>query len=145
MKHNQYIIIPLLFAVLITSCKKSYFPKEIEMIDITINRFDLALLSFDTTDAAGSVRKLYNDFPEFMKTFSEDILGIDYSDSSFLSTALPSFLNDTIYGFKETNARAKEQFSNIDDIQKPLNLAFSRWKYIEPELALPNICFFLSN
>ena len=143
MRTKNYII-TLLIAFVAIGCKKSYFPKDLQAVDVTITRFDSALLAFDTADATRSTTALYTHYPHFMQVYTEQILGIDYDDSIFLKTALPSFLNDTIYGFKQTNLRAKEMFTNIDDIKKPLNLAFARLIYIEPQMALPEIYFFLS-
>lgn len=144
MRIQKHIFALLILAIATVGCKKSYFPKDIPLVEVNITRFDSALLAFDIDEPARSIESLYTNYPHFMQVYTEQILGIDYSDSAFLVTALPSFLNDTLYGFKETNQRAKQMFTNIDDIKQPLNLAFSRYKLIEPEIALPEICFFLS-
>ena len=74
----------------------------------------------------------------------EEILGIPAADTAYLQQALPEFLNDTIYGFKATNAKEQAVFADVTDIEKGLSKAFSRIQYLYPETEIPSIYLFIS-
>lgn len=123
---------------------RTYFPKQITAVQVPIIRFDSALLHLDTTDIANGVQNLYTDFPIFMPVFCEDILGISASDTTYLQEALPQFLEDTLYGFKQTNAEVLRQYTDISDLQISLNEAFGRLLFLYPEWEVPSVYFFVS-
>ena len=100
--------------MVLTSCHhgRSYFPKDVPPQEIDLVRFDNALMNVQSKDVQGTkadIRVLYDEFPVFMPLWVEDILGIPGSDTSYLAEALPAFLNDTLYGFRETNAREQQR------------------------------------
>lgn len=136
----------LLCLLSLTGCHKSreYFPKNLPAEEMYIVRFDEVLLNMDTAFMQTNVQYLYDDFSDFMPTFCEDILGIDVSDTTFLIEALPKFLYDTVYGFKQTNERTKQVFRDISPIQKELETAFTRIHYLYPEKVIPQIWFIIS-
>ena len=142
---KRYIFI-VLCLVTLTACHKgrTYFPKEIEMQEVDIMRFDKALLNVHETTVAKDIRVLYDEYPEFMPLWVEDILGIPSSDTTFLEEQLPKFLNDTIYGFKQTNKREQDVFADITDIQNSINKAFTRIKWLYPETEIPSLYLFIS-
>lgn len=109
-----------------------------------IVRFDSALLSVQTADIEQDIRRLYTEYPDFMPMFVEDILGIPVADTAYLAVALPQFLEDTTYGFKQTNLREKEMFADIADIQRSLDDAFTRLCYLYPDMQVPEIYLFIS-
>ncbi len=134
-----------LFAVIIllAACQKEkYFPATLPQTHVNIVRFDSALLHIDQHNLKEGVTKLYEDYPGFMPYYTQDILGI--WDVDTLATLLPHFLNDTLYGFKEINAKAEKEFRNIDAIQEELDGAFARLTYLYPEIDIPTIYFFVS-
>lgn len=137
-----YIIIVLI----ITGCGKrhDYFTDKIEPVEIEILRFDNSLLNVSEETAMQDVRLLYDQYADFMPVFVEDILGIPVADTAYLISALPQFLNDTLYGFRATNQREKELFSDISDIEKSLNQAFAKTHYLYPDWPLPTIYFIVS-
>jgi hypothetical protein len=47
------------------------------------------------------------------------------------------FLTDTVMGFAQTNALAKEKFANVDSLQETLNTGFSRLHYLFPDWEIP--------
>ena len=132
----------------LASCqpKRTYWPKEsdLEQQTVEIVRFDNALLNVHETSIAEDIRVLYDEFPVFMPLWVEDILGIPTADTTYLETALPEFLNDTLYGFKQTNAREQELFADITDIQKAVSKAFMRIKYLYPDIEIPSFYLFVS-
>ncbi len=142
----RYISIAFITICLLASCNKQerYFPEDLPATQVEIIRFDTALLQIDTTHINASIQQLYTSYPTFMPYFSENILGILVEDTAYLAQGIPMFLNDTLYGFKQTNERVLQTFADISDIQNQLNNAFARLRYLYPEITLPTIYFFVS-
>lgn len=146
MKKFLYIALCLL---LLAGCKKeekhrSYWNAKMEPQQVEIVRFDQALLDVQEETVAQNIRELYAKYPEFMPLWVENILGIPSQDTAFLEKQLPLFLNDTLYGFKQTNALEKEMFTDIKNLQQSINQAFTRIKYLYPELDIPTLYLFIS-
>ena len=131
---------------LLTACHngRTYFPKDLESQPIDIVRFDNALMNVHDSTVAQDIRVLYDEYPEFMPLWVEDILGIPAADTAYLETALPQFLNDTLYGFKNTNAREQQIFADITGLEKSLSKAFSRIQWLYPDADIPSLYFFVS-
>ena len=125
MKGERIFIIVLAF-VTFTACHKgrSYFPKDLEPQQVEIVRFDNALLNVHQVTVEEDIHALYDEYPVFMPLWVEDILGIPAADTGYLTQALPAFLNDTVYGFQQTNAKEQEVFADVRDIEKALQKAF---------------------
>ncbi len=136
----------LLCTVTITACHKgrTYFPKEIEPQHINLVRFDNALLNVQEETVKEDIRLLYDEYPVFMPLWVEDILGIPSTDTAYLEQQLPQFLNDTLYGFKETNKREKEIFADVKNLEEALSQAFARILYLYPETEIPTLYLFIS-
>lgn len=138
-----------LCALVLVGCKteeskRQYWDAEMAPVQVEIVRFDQALLNVQEETVAQDVRRLYAEYPEFMPIWVENILGIPSQDTAFLEKQLPLFLNDTIYGFKQTNAREKEMFADVSAIQRDLKQAFTRIKNLYPELEIPTLYLFIS-
>lgn len=145
---KKYISI-ILCALVLAGCKKeekhrSYWNAEMEPQQVEIVRFDQALLDVQEETVAQNIRELYAKYPEFMPLWVENILGIPSQDTAFLEKQLPLFLNDTLYGFKQTNALEKEMFADIKNLQLSINQAFTRIKHLYPELDIPTLYLFIS-
>ena len=144
---KKLLYIALCFLTL-TACQKgrTYFPKtsEMEAQEVEIVRFDKALLNVHETTVAQDIRVLYDEYPEFMPLWVEDILGIPSADTAYLEQQLPLFLNDTLYGFKQTNEREREIFADITDLQQSFDKAFTRVHYLYPEMEIPTLYLFIS-
>ena len=130
----------------LTACHKgrSYFPKQMEPQQVEIVRFDRALMNVQPATAAQDIRVLYDEYPVFMPLWVEDILGIPSADTAYLEQQLPLFLNDTLYGFKQTNAREQQLFADISSLQASLNKAFTRLCWLWPETDIPTVYLFIS-
>ena len=130
----------------LTACQKgrTYFPKDIEAQQVEIVRFDKALMNVHEATVHEDIRVLYDEYPDFMPLWVEDILGIPSSDTAYLEQQLPAFLNDTLYGFKQTNAKEQEVFSDVKDIETALSKAFTRIAYLYPETEIPTLYLFIS-
>ena len=142
---KRFLIIVFCFVAL-TSCHKgrNYFPKDIERQEVELVRFDNALLNVHEASVAQDIRVLYDHYPIFMPLWVEDILGIPSADTAYLEKALPEFLNDTLYGFKQTNQREQEVFADVSDLEQSISKAFARIKYLYPETEIPVFYLFIS-
>lgn len=148
MNNKVLHIIVLTVGILCISCQHQtkYFPREkdLEHVSVDIIRFDNALMNVREESAPDDIRYLYDEYPDFMPHFVEDIIGIPTTDTTYLAQALIQFLNDTTYGFKETNLREKQLFSQIDDIEADINQAFSRIHYLYPDWEIPTLYLIIS-
>ena len=141
---KKYLFIACILVLTACHTGRSYFPRDIESQEVDIVRFDNALLNVHEVSVAHDIRVLYDEFPTFMPLWVEDILGIPTEDTAYLEQALPEFLNDTLYGFKQTNAREQVLFADISDLQSSLNKAFTRIAYLYPETEMPTLYLFVS-
>ena len=132
--------------LLLAGCqpKRQYYPRTMQEQAVEIVRFDSALLSIRTERSADDVRALYTDYPELMPTFVELALGVAAEDTAYLADALPMFIHDTLYGFSETNQFVQETYADMSGIQGALTQAFTRLKYLYPELYVPRVYTFVS-
>ena len=112
--------------------KRSYFPSRLPAEPVTIARFDNALMNVREESALEDIRLLYDEFPDFMPVFTENILGIPSYDTAYLAKQLPKFLNDTLYGFAATNKLEQETFADVSKLEKRLSAVFARLKYLFP-------------
>ena len=142
---KKYLFIAICVLAM-TGCQKgrTYFPKDLEPQQIELIRFDKALLNVQEATVAHDIRVLYDEYPVFMPLWVEDILGIPAADTAYLEQQLPQFLNDTMYGFKQTNAREQEVFTDASDIQSSINKAFARIQWLYPETEIPSVYLFVS-
>ncbi|MBR1878290.1 MAG: hypothetical protein IJ814_04695 [Paludibacteraceae bacterium] len=125
---------------------RSYFPKDSDLQPqhVQIIRFDNALMNVSEAAVAQDIRVLYDEYPVFMTLWVEDILGIPSADTAYLEQQLPQFLNDTVFGFKATNAREQEIFADITPLEKSLSQAFTRILWLYPETDIPTLYLFIS-
>ena len=139
-------IIYILLGMMLMSCQKgrTYFPKDLPPQEIDIVRFDKALMNVSEASVGADIRVLYDEYPVFMPLWVEDILGIPSADTAYLAQQLPLFLNDTVYGFKATNAREQVVFADVSDLEKSFSRAFSRVLWLYPETEVPALYLFVS-
>lgn len=132
--------------MLLSGCRQEsrYFPEQMEPQHVSIVRFDEALMNVRSESVADDIRLLYEEYPDFMPVWVEDILGIPSADTAYLAEALPQFLGDTVYGFRDTNRRAKALFQDISDVQQELDAAFTRLVALYPEMEVPVVTLFVS-
>jgi len=132
--------------VLMTGCHGTgeYFPKKIAPVEIPIVRFDQALMNVNRATAHQDIAYLMEEYEDMMPVFMEDILGINRWDTAYLAQALPDFLEDTVYGFHQTNLDAKVMFSDTRELEQALNRGFARVHYLYPDWELPSIYFYIS-
>ena len=143
---RRRIIYLILCLVALTACHKSrsYWSKDLTPQEVEFVRFDNALMNVHEATVAQDIRVLYDTYPAFMPVWVEDILGIPTADTAYLEKALPEFLHDTLYGFKQTNAKEQELFADVTDLEQALGLAFARIQYLYPETEIPALYLFVS-
>lgn len=143
---SERIIFFVLALLALTACQKgrTYFPKDTEPQEIEFVRFDKALLNVHEATVAQDVKVLYDEYPGFMPLWVEDVLGIPSADTLYLEQQLPLFLNDTLYGFKQTNAKEQEVFADVKDLEQAIGKAFARIQYLYPETDIPAFYLFVS-
>ena len=140
------IVYSIFILCLLSACNsgRTYFPKDLEEEHVEIVRFDNAVLNVHDSTVEQDVRVLYEEYPQFMTLWVEDILGIPAQDTDTLVMKLPAFLNDTLYGFKETNRYEQVVFADVSDIEHSLGKAFTRIKWLYPETEIPSFYLFIS-
>ena len=137
-KKNNILCIAMLVGLLCGCGKKyQYIPKDIETVEVEIVRFDSAQLAVRIDSVKQDIEKLYADYEEFMPMYVEGILRIPTEDTAYLCEMYAQFLTDTVMGFAQTNALAKEKFANVDSLQEALNTGFSRLHYLFPDWEIP--------
>ena len=144
-KKNNILCIAMLMGLL-CGCgnKYQYIPKDIELVEVEIVRFDSAQLAVRTDSVRQDIERLYADYEAFMPMFVEGVLGLPSEDTAYLCALYADFLTDTVMGFAQTNALAKEKFAKVDSLQEALNTGFSRLHYLYPEWEIPTVYLFVS-
>ena len=137
-KKNNILCIAMLVGLL-CGCgnRYQYIPKDIEAVEVEIVRFDSAQLAVRTDSVRQDIERLYADYEEFMPMFVEGVLGLPSEDTAYLCVLYADFLTDTVMGFAQTNALAKEKFAKVDSLQEALNTGFSRLHYLFPDWEIP--------
>ena len=137
-KKNNILCIAMLVGML-CGCGNTYqyVPKDIEAVEVEIVRFDSAQLAVRTDSVRQDIERLYADYEEFMPMFVEGVLGLPSEDTAYLCVLYADFLTDTVMGFAQTNALAKEKFAKVDSLQEALNTGFSRLHYLFPDWEIP--------
>ena len=74
---KKYILI-IACLMALTACQKGreYFPKDLETQQVELVRFDKALMNVHEATVHEDIRVLYDEYPDFMSLWVEDILGI---------------------------------------------------------------------
>jgi len=85
---------------------------------------------------------LYSNYPDFLPIFTENILETPSSDTAEVKKLVLQFLSDTT--FMPVNKRTLDAFNNVSDIEKTVSKAYTYILYYFPEIALPEIYFYVS-
>ena len=136
----------IVLAAILSACQggRDFFPNNMDQVEVEVVRFDNALLCIRPDSAEVDMKQLYADYEEFMDIYIEGVLGLNIQDTTEVSQLYANFLTDSTMGVVQTNAEVKKQFADIKDIQKELNLGFTRMHYLYPELTIPKIYFLVS-
>jgi len=143
---RKIIFLAAVAAILCSCNKERFFPDKMEPVEIEIVRFDSVILSLPT-DSAGlreGLERVQQEDPYAFAAFTDNVVGVDYEDLDGVAAELGLFLNDTVYGFKAVNQKAKEEFEDISYLKSCLNNAFTRTHYLYPEWELPTLYFMIT-
>jgi len=127
----------LLIMSLLFSCGKKKDLPDISGIKVELNlrRFEQDFFRIDSMQPKGGLSKIITAYPDFAPLFISNVLGLgSINDSNpLIETGMRRFLhlNQTIY--KSTI----QKFSNTNDLEKELTLAFRYLKYYFPNYKVP--------
>lgn len=105
--------------------------------DITIERFDSAFWTLDTTQIETSFKNLSLRYPSFSQTYLHDVVRFGAPDDPQTHMIYKKFRNDT--AVQRLYNDELSCYSNISDIEQELTDAFRRAKYFFPDLATPKV------
>ena len=137
-KTTLYLLLSLTTAI-ITSCGTYNRKADLTGIDfdVTIERFDSAFWTMDTTNLEGEFHKLKTNFPEITETYLQQVIRFGHPDSAITHDTYKIFRNDTSVQRLYTDALNK--FSDMSEYNKQLTSAFRKAKYFLPHLSTPKV------
>ncbi|NDP22054.1 MAG: hypothetical protein GZ091_13370 [Paludibacter sp.] len=141
----KYSLVLLSFFLLLSSCnKRNRFEIDTtkNRYEVKIHRFDKDLILLDTFHIKASMDSLYSNYPDFLPIFTENILETPSSDTAEVKKLVLQFLSDTT--FMPVNKKTLDAFNNVSDIEKTVSKAYTYILYYFPEIALPEIYFYVS-
>jgi hypothetical protein len=131
--------------LLISACNHEK-EKDIDVSSIAIEqpflRFDKELFASGNTITAEMVINFRARYRTFFDLYCDRILRIHNNSDSAAAVDLTQFINDT--DVKEIHRKVDSLYSNTDNIQKDLQLAFRHYKYYFPQKHIPAIVTYLS-
>lgn len=132
------IVISLLIALFVTSCKKNHYRINTSAIKvrIEIKRLEKDLFSLNPNDIAKSLPELKNKYQGFLQLFSYVINTGEINDSSF-GDFLVRFCTDRLNN--EVYASVMKQYPDIKGIENDLQEAFRHFLYYFPEKKVPAV------
>lgn len=135
----------LVFILLFSSCsKKNRFQIDTDnnRVEVKIQRFDIDLIGLDTVNLAESVDSLYEKYPKFLPLFIENMTNSSITDRDTLGKILNDYLNFPLVN--QINTRVLEKFTDVNSIENEVSDAFTYIHHYFPNLALPELYFFVS-
>lgn len=136
----------IIFAIIIIcfSCNNNDFKKNVKNINvgIKIERFDLSLKQIKNMPSPETISQLTSEFGEFFTIYNNKIINIGDAGNEYYLKYLNLFLND--YSIVQATKEVENVFSNIDIIEKELNLCFKYIKYYYPDYPIPRVLTFVA-
>ncbi len=138
-------IIIFLFILLVSSCTNN---KRFEITNsepvkaLQLVRFDSLLLNTDTLNLTAEVKRFYNDYPEFMPYFAEQIIGTNPNDTVEVTRLIKAFRANK--EFEKVNADVQKVFAKTDSLQSNIANAYQYLNHFFPEIKTPPVYFFVS-
>ncbi len=141
----KLITLLLLFILIFTSCeKKNRFEIDTtnNRVEIQIRRFDRDLIQLDTTNLIASTKKIYQNYPKFLKLYLSELDTVSLEDTLAVSRVLEDFVSYP--QIKDVNQKVLEVFSDVSGIEAEISDAFTYIAHYFPHLQLPEVYFFVS-
>ena len=133
------------FTLFLVGCKQqNRFAIDVNQnrVEVEIKRFDKDLILLDTTQMHSEIERLYQEYPDFFPVFIVNILDIEPEDTLLVTEFIKEFLSDE--EFAAVNQMVLKEFKNLSDIEKSLSTAYTYIHHYFPEMALPDVYFFVS-
>lgn len=137
---NKKVIIPLCsILLLLTACGTYNRKADLTGIDfdVTIERFDSAFWTLDTTSLENEFHTLNENYPGITEAYLQQVIRFGHPDSAITHSTYKIFKNDTSVQRLYTDALCK--FSDMSEYNKQLTTAFRRAKYFLPHLKAPRV------
>ena len=129
-------ILLLLIISILYSCLK----EKKEELDLTFDRFENALFEINNENAEVKIQNLQNDFEIFNSVFETQIMQKGEMTDSVYVQELLSFISHS--DMREAYDSVAIMYSDFNDIEKDLNLAFTLFNQDFPTYPIPNITTF---
>ena len=128
--------------LLIISVFYSCLKDKKEQLNLTFNRFENALFVINNENAEVQIQNLQNDFGTFNEVFETQIMQKGAMTDSAYTNELLSFINHS--DMREAYDSVSIMYSDLSDIKKELNLAFTLFENDFPTYPIPEITTFFS-
>ena len=126
--------------LLIISVFYSCFKDKKEQLSLTFNRFENALFVMNNENIEFQIQNLQNDFGTFNEVFETQIMQKGAMTGSAYANELLSFINHS--DMREAYDSVSIMYSDLSDIKKELNLAFTLFNHDFPTYPIPKITTF---
>lgn len=136
MKKAYYILL-LLFLILVGCQLRWSDESKPGGVSIKIERFDRLEYRYLTMGDYSALQQMGMEYPFETRTLIEKVLKIGQITDPDINTKFLKFYQDTTLQTIISSVQSK--FSKIDDIQKDLNISFSRLKQQIPDIKLPSV------
>lgn len=143
MRKLSIFILPL--ALLLFSCNHgSRFKIDTKdnRVEVKIHRFDKDLILLDSTNSTTNIKSLYQKYPQFLPTYTSEILNVESSNAQAISRLIYKYNTDTT--FSNVNKKVIEQFNDISDIEKSVSDSYTYIHHYFPGVKLPEVYFYVS-
>ena len=126
------------------SCRNAHpeLNKTIVPVKITVERFDQELFTLASDSLPEGISRLYKKYDDFLDVFSYHIIGIGSPSGRDYQAYLSMFLNDRLN--REVYEETQKIFPDLQDLEKKLSNAFTRYKTAFPEKETPRIIAYVS-
>ena len=146
-KISTIYLVPLfLGALLLAGCKRNQERPQPDIsdisIDISVKRFERAIVEGDTMNVAAGYESLQDSFPDFTSCFFENILSMRPNSEMTPQKMMKNILG--YGGFMAAYDSTQLKYPDVDWLQKDLTLAFRYSKYYLPPMPIPKVVTFVS-
>ena len=131
----------ILFTIMLVcfSCEWQLKPStdEVESTQISIERYDRIESLYLTTGDYSALQQMNTSYPMQTRMLIEDVLHIGKVDDEAINTKFLHFFQDSI--LQKMLHNVEEQYSDMEDINEELTMAFDRLREDIPNVEIPQI------
>lgn len=143
MNRFLYIVCVNILLVFFWGCKSNRLKVDISEIkeEAEIVRFEKELFTL-SKDTLQSITNLSNKYPKYFDLFTYKVIQIGGLGDEYFLEAFKMFVVDTM--IQNVNNMVEKEFSDFDQTEEQLVLAFKRYKYHFPDKEIPTIYTYVS-